>query len=113
LGCVIRLYGVKVGFGWLVGFPLVAGSVGFGADMKLITRIVGHDDPDMVRLLTQASKGKPGRPRSVKENRVDSTRGKRGNHETGPTAERLARVAPREYEAVKRGVPWVSRLGPV
>lgn len=76
---------------------------GLGASMELIDRVVGTDDPDLLRLLREAKKGKPGRPRKDTENPGDSPGNSYGAEATDYTAERLARDAPDEYEAVKRG----------
>lgn len=76
---------------------------GLGADMALIDRIVGTDDPDLLRMLHEANKGKPGRPRAGAEKSVDSTDISDGGARSDLTAERLARDAPDEYAAVQRG----------
>ena len=75
---------------------------GLGASMDLINRIVGTEDPDLLRLLRDANKGKRG-PRSSGEFPVESTGNSYGAEEAAYTAERLAREAPEEYEAVLRG----------
>lgn len=75
---------------------------GLGASMELIDRIVGTSDPDLLRMLREAKKGKPGRPRKDTENGEDSTPISKGEDST-LTADRLAREAPEEYEAVRRG----------
>ena len=76
---------------------------GLGADMALIERIVGTGDPDLLRLLREANKGKPGRPRNGAEKSVESTDISDGAERSDLTAQRLAVEAPDEYEAVKRG----------
>lgn len=68
--------------------------------MSLIERIVGVDDPDLLRLLREAKKGKPGRPKAG-EIKGDSP--SVSDDSTSKDADRLARDAPAEYEAVKRG----------
>lgn len=76
---------------------------GLGADMALIERIVGTADPDLLRLLRDANKGKPGRPRNDAKNSVDSTGISDGAERSDLTAQRLAIEAPDEYAAVQRG----------
>src|SRR5690606_22764221 len=71
---------------------------GLGASMELIDRIVGTDDPDLLRLLREAKKGKPGRPRKGEKMEGDSPSIKHGLGESGPAVDRLAREAPDEYE---------------
>lgn len=83
---------------------------GLGADVDLIDRIVGTADPDLLRLLRDAKKGKPGRPLKGLDplgelkgiNGEESTPISKGE-DTALTAQRLAAQAPEEYEAVKRG----------
>lgn len=76
---------------------------GLGASMELIDRIVGTSDPDLLRMLREAKKvgrGSVGRGRpSI--GHVDSTSPNGGA--TDYAADRLAREAPEEYEAVLRG----------
>ena len=74
---------------------------GLGASMDLIDRIVGTSDPDLLRMLREAKKGKPGRPKKGEEKTLESKGISWGtaDHE----ADRLAREAPEEYEAVRRG----------
>ena len=75
---------------------------GLGADMPLIDRIVGTNDPDLLRALRNAKKGKRGRPPKDAEIPKDSI----GIIDTGHAdymAQRLASESPVEYEAVKRG----------
>ena len=76
---------------------------GLGASMELIDRIVGTSDPDLLRMLREAKKGKPGRPRKGEKMEGDSPSIKHGLGESGPAVDRLAREAPDEYEAVERG----------
>jgi hypothetical protein len=71
-----------------------------GADMALIERIVGTGDPELLRLLREAKKIGPGR-RTDLEPLDESSTGSQ-NH-TADDLDRLAREAPGEYEAVKRG----------
>lgn len=75
---------------------------GLGASVDLIDRIVGTGDPDLLRLLRDAKKGKPGRPRQNQVIGGDSPR-IHGGMDTDQAADRLARDAPGEYESVKRG----------
>jgi hypothetical protein len=74
---------------------------GLGASMDLITRIVGTDDPELLRMLRDALKSRRGR-RTDLEPGVDFTLSAKGE-DVALTAERLAREAPEEYEAVLRG----------
>lgn len=74
---------------------------GLGASMELIDRIVGTSDPDLLRMLREAKKGKPGRPRKGEEKADESSMFSRDRD--AEDAERLARDAPDEYEAVLRG----------
>jgi hypothetical protein len=74
---------------------------GLGASIELITRIVGTDDPELLRMLRDALKGTRGR-RTDLEPGVDSTLSSKGE-DVALTAERLAREAPDEYAAVLRG----------
>ncbi len=76
---------------------------GLGASMTLIIRIIGTDDPELLRLLREASKGKRGRPKEEDEDSTSAPRSKAGAEEAALTAERLAREAPDEYAAVLRG----------
>lgn len=75
---------------------------GLGATVDLVERLIGTDDPDLLRLWRSARKGRPGRPRKGTEKAVDSTKIS-GAERSDLTAERLARDAPDEYEAVRRG----------
>ena len=76
---------------------------GLGASMDLIDRIVGTSDPDLLRMLREAKKGKPGRPVTPRENPLDSNGISERGEASDYTADRLAREAPEEYEAVRRG----------
>jgi len=75
---------------------------GLGADDSLIDRIIGTGDPELLRLLREARKGQPGRPSKGTEKPVDSM-GFSYGEDSSQTADRLAREAPEEYEAVRRG----------
>ena len=75
---------------------------GLGADMALIDRIVGTGDPELLRLLRGAQEVGPGY-RSDLQPPSDSNGGLTQGEASAYTAERLAREAPEEYEAVKRG----------
>ncbi len=80
---------------------------GLGATMELVERVIGTDDPDLLRLWRQARKGKPGRPKKGAKNNPDSG-SNIGHDETPLAAERLARDAPDEYEAVRRGEKTIN-----
>src|SRR5690606_19252043 len=73
---------------------------GLGASMERIDRIVGTSDPDLLRMLREAKKVGQGH-RSDLSLPCDS----QGSDDSGTHyfADRLARDAPDEYEAVKRG----------
>src|SRR5690606_16491771 len=73
---------------------------GLGASMELIDRIVGTSDPDLLRMLREAKKVGQGH-RSDLSLPCES----QGSDDSGTHyfADRLAREAPDEYEAVKRG----------
>jgi hypothetical protein len=74
---------------------------GLGASIAVIERIVGTDDPDLLRLLRDARK--VGRGHRVDlEPGVESTPGSKGEA-ADLTAQRLALAAPDEYAAVQRG----------
>lgn len=73
---------------------------GIGATDELIDRIVGTDDPELLRLLREArSVGQGRRTDLLPLESKPSTRGESSDY----TADRLARVAPDQFEAVKRG----------
>ena len=74
---------------------------GLGASMDLIIRIIGTEDPDLLRMLRDALKSARGH-RTDLEPGVDSTLSSKGE-DVALTAERLAREAPEEYAAVLRG----------
>jgi hypothetical protein len=80
---------------------------GLGATAELVERVIGTGDPDLLRLWRNARKGKPGRPRKGAENNGDSP-SNIGDAKTGLDAERLAREAPEEYEAVRRGEKTIN-----
>lgn len=84
-----------------VDFVTTEPTEGLGASMELIDRIVGTSDPDLLRMLREAKKGKPGRPRKGTEKAHESSGISRDMD--AEDADRLAREAPDEYEAVKRG----------
>ena len=71
---------------------------GLGADMALIDRLAGTNDPDLLRLLREAKKIGQGKRRPNGESPRSH-----GGQDTDYQAERLAAEAPSEYEAVKRG----------
>ncbi len=91
----------EVGFDTFAEFVITAPTEGLGADMALIDRIVGSDDPDLMRLLKAAKAGKRGRPRRGSE-MIDESSKFSQDHDADDLV-RLAREAPSEYEAVKRG----------
>lgn len=73
---------------------------GLGATVELIDRMAGTGDPDLLRMLQEAKKGSPGRPKNGSE----SEPFKAGQTESATyTADRLARDAPEEFAAVQRG----------
>lgn len=74
---------------------------GLGADMALIDRIVGTDDPDLLRLLRDAQKIGRGHRTDLVPGE-ESTPGNKGEA-SDITAQRLAIKAPDEYAAVQRG----------
>lgn len=74
---------------------------GLGASIDLIDRVIGTDDPDLLRMWRAARKGKPGRPKKGTEKAVESTTIS-GAERSDLTSERLARDAPDEYESVRR-----------
>lgn len=74
---------------------------GLGVDMDLIERIVGTDDPDLLRLLREAQAGQGGRPRRD-ETPLESNGVSQGES-SSYTAARLARDHPEQYAAVKAG----------
>lgn len=74
---------------------------GLGASMELIDRIVGTDDPDLLRMLREAKKGRPGRPKKGEKKGSESEPISKDGADAA--ADRLARDAPEEYEAVRRG----------
>lgn len=81
---------------------------GLGASMDLVDRIVGKDDPELLRLLRKAKAKKPGRPSRETANGEDSTPITKGEG-SDLTADRLARDAPEEYEAVQTGEKSIHR----
>jgi len=74
---------------------------GLGASIDLVTRIIGTDDPELLRMLRDALKSGPGRRANPEPGR-DSKLSAKGE-DVALTAERLAREAPEEYAAVLRG----------
>lgn len=69
---------------------------GLGASMELIDRIVGTGDPELMQLLREAKSVGRGHPRDSDSESLDSDT-------AAYAASRLAREAPEEYEAVRRG----------
>jgi hypothetical protein len=69
---------------------------GLGADIPLIDRIVGTSDPDLLRMLRDASRTGRGKGRRSESERLNTD-------DSAYQAERLAREAPDEYAAVQRG----------
>ena len=76
---------------------------GLGASMDLVERIVGTDDPDLLLMLREAKKRKRGRPRKA----LDSSTLARDMD--AEDVERLARDAPEELEAVRRGEKTIHK----
>jgi hypothetical protein len=68
---------------------------GLGASVDLIKRIIGTEDPELLVLLHEALKAKPGQP--------SSDEARTSGDDAALTAQRLAREAPEEYAAVLRG----------
>ena len=73
---------------------------GLGANQTLIDRIVGTDDPDLLRMLREARKVGRGRRTDQLDGESPSSV---SDDSTPRDADRLAREAPAEYEAVRRG----------
>lgn len=88
-------------------FVVTPPLAGLGADQALIDRIVGTDDPDLLRLLREARKGKAGRPASNSENPKESFEINDTGH-ADYLAQRLATGAPDEYAAVQRGEKTIN-----
>jgi hypothetical protein len=76
---------------------------GLGATVELVDRVIGTDDPDLLRLWRNARKGKPGR----KAKGVDSTPIQKGE-DSALTSQRLAERAPGEYDDVRRGEKTIN-----
>lgn len=81
---------------------------GLGADMALVERIVGTSDPDLLRMLREANASKRGRPHTLDKTGTNDGESPAitptlGDDTTARDVERLAREAPTEYEAVRRG----------
>lgn len=79
---------------------------GLGASVELVERVIGTDDPDLLRLWLNARKGKRGRPRKGTNKSTESVG--ISTNDSAPVADRLARDAPNEYEAVKRGEKTIN-----
>lgn len=79
---------------------------GLGASMELVGRIVGTSDPELLRLLREAKKGRPGRPRAGEKKGGDSP--SVSDDGTALAADRLAREAPAEYAAVVNGQKTIN-----
>jgi hypothetical protein len=82
---------------------------GLGATVELVERVIGTSDPDLLRLWREARKGRQGRPRKGEIKPVDSTAISDGAERSSLTVGRLARDAPEEYEAVRRGEKTIHR----
>jgi len=93
--------GERVRHGAWATFVSTPPTEGLGADATLIDRMVGTADADLLRLLRMA-KGVGQGTRTDLSPCVDSTRS-RAAEDSSLTADRLAREAPDEYEAVRRG----------
>lgn len=74
---------------------------GLGAEMGLIERIIGTDDPDLLVMLRDAEKVGHGPGRGHKTD--GDSPSVLADDQTGITAARLARDHPDEYAAVKSG----------
>ncbi len=79
---------------------------GLGASMDLVERLIGTDDPDLLRLWRSARKVGKGRRTDLTPD-VESTSGV-GAEDSSLTAQRLAAKAPDEYEAVRRGEKTIN-----
>lgn len=91
----------RVAFSGFVQFVTTPATEGLGATVDLIDRIVGTDDPDLLRLLHEAKKVGRGSRTDLRLGE-ESTPSQKGEN-SSLTARRLAVDAPEEYEAVKRG----------
>lgn len=94
--------GDRVEHASFTSFVTTAPLKGLGVDMTLIERLVGTDDPDLLRLLKLANVRRPG-PKTGDLFPVDSTGNSYGRDRSDATAERLSRDAPAQYAAVKAG----------
>ncbi len=79
---------------------------GLGATKELVERVIGTDRPDLLRLWREAWKVGQG-TRSDRRPLVDSTRS-RGAEDSANAVDRLARDAPGQYEAVRRGEKTIN-----
>ena len=94
--------GVHVRHERFADFVVAPPLAGIGADMELIDRIVGTDDPELLILLREAKAVGRG-TRTDLEPPSDSAGGYDSRERTEAVAARLARDAPEEFEAVRRG----------
>jgi hypothetical protein len=74
---------------------------GLGASVELVERVIGTDDPDLLRMWRAAQKVGRGHRRQGDSPSLS-------DDETGKAADRLARDAPEEYEAVRRGEKTIN-----
>lgn len=74
---------------------------GLGATVDLVERLIGTSDPDLLRLWRESRKVGRGHDREGESPSLS-------DDETGKTADRLARDAPDEYEAVRRGEKTIN-----
>jgi hypothetical protein len=93
--------GEHVTHGRFADFVTAPPLSGLGASIALITRIIGTDDPELLRLLRDAIKSTRGH-RADPEHSAGSALSHK-SEDVALTAERLAQEAPDEYAAVLRG----------
>ena len=80
---------------------------GLGASIELVERVLGTDDPDLLRLWRKARMVGQGKRSDLSSLPLDSN-GSATGEGSDYTADRLARAAPEEYEAVRRGEKTVN-----
>lgn len=76
---------------------------GLGADLTLVERIVGTNDPDLLRMLKAAKKGQQGRRTDLSPPGESPVGAEPWGQASAVTADRLARDAPEQYEQVRAG----------
>jgi hypothetical protein len=95
--------GEQVAHSQFVSFVAEPPLRGLGANMDIIKRIIGTEDPDLLRLLREARKvGQGCRTDLDPTPGVDSALSSKGEA-SDLTAQRLATASPEEYAAVQRG----------